>query len=95
MPFVPDDIKHWKFFHDDRELKEFLELTGEFANDLVDQYQDVEMVENELCTKDSIDDHKIVELKGNFIPKGLVLLESLFSKDDTLLKPTLQTTEEL
>ena len=52
------------------------------------------MVESEPCTKDSIADHKIVELKGNFIPKGLVPLERLFSKDDTLLKPTLQTTEE-
>ena len=52
------------------------------------------MVENELCTKDSISDNKIVELKGNFIPKGLVPLERLLSKDDTLLKPTLQTTEE-
>ena len=52
------------------------------------------MVENELCTKDSIADHKIVELKGNFIPKGLVPLERLFWKGDTLLKPTLQTTEE-
>ena len=35
-----------------------------------------------------------MELKGNFIPKGLVPLERLFSKDDTLIKPTLQTTEE-
>ena len=58
-PSVPDDIKHWKVFHDDQELKEFLELTCEFANDLVDQDQDVEMVENELCTKYSIVDHKI------------------------------------
>ena len=71
-----------------------MELTGEFANDLVDQDQEVELVENEPYTKDSIADHKIVELKGNFIPKGLVPLERLFSKDDTLLKPTLQTTED-
>ena len=46
-------------------------------------------MENEPCRNDSIDDHKIVELKGNFIPKGLVPLERLFSRDDTLLKPTL------
>ena len=51
-------------------------------------------MENEPCINDSIVDHKIVELKGNFIPKGLVPLERLFSKDDTLLKPTLQTTKE-
>ena len=49
-------------------------------------------MENEPCRNDSIADHKIVELKGNFITKGLVPLERLFSKDDTLLKPALQTT---
>ena len=26
-PSVPDNIKHWKVFHDDQELQEFLELT--------------------------------------------------------------------
>ena len=71
-----------------------LELIGEFANDLVDRDQEIELVENDPYTKYSIADHKIVELKGNFIPKGLVPLERLFSKDDTLLKPTLQTIEE-
>ena len=88
-PFVPDDIKHWKFFHDDQEIKEFMELVGEFSDDIVDQEQDFELMENEPCRNDSIADHKIVELKGNWIPKGLVPLERLFSKDDTLLKPTL------
>ena len=52
-------------------------------------------MENEPCRNNSIADHKIVELKGNFIPKGLVPLERLFSKDDTLLKPTLQTTKDI
>ena len=94
MPFVKDDIKHWKVFHDDQEIKEFLELVGEFSNDLVDQERDFELMENGPCINDSIADHKIVELKGNFIPKGLLPLERLFSKDDTLLKPTLHTTEE-
>ena len=51
-------------------------------------------MENEPCRNDSIENHKIIELKGNFIPKGLVPLERLFSKDDTLLKPMLQTIEE-
>ena len=71
-----------------------MELTGEFANDLVDQDQDVELVENVPYTKYSIADHKIVELKGSFIPKGLAPLGRLFSKHDTLLKPMLKTTEE-
>ena len=69
-------------------------LTCEFDNDLVYQDQEVELVENEPYTKDSIADHKIVELKGNFIPKGLVPIEMLLSKYGTLLKPTSQTTEE-
>ena len=35
-PSVPNEIKHWKFFHDDQEIKEFLDLVGEFLDDLVD-----------------------------------------------------------
>ena len=50
-----------------------MELIGEFANDLVDQDQDDDLNENVPYTKDSIADHNIVELKGNFIPKGLVI----------------------
>ena len=38
--------------------------------------------------------HKIIELKGNFIPKGLVPLERIFSKDDTPLKLAMQSSEE-
>ena len=33
-------------------------------------------------------------MKGNFIPKGLVRLEILFSENDTLLNPTMQSSEE-
>ena len=29
---VLDNIKHWKVFHDDQELKEFLELKRDFCN---------------------------------------------------------------
>ena len=53
-----------------------------------------ELMENEPCRNDSIANHKIVDIKGNFIHKGLVPLERLFSKDDTFLNPTLQTIEE-
>ena len=40
-PPVLDNIKHWKFFHDDQEIKEFLELTDEFSNSLIDHDQDI------------------------------------------------------
>ena len=73
-PAVPDNIKHWKVFNDDQEIKEFLELVGEFSDDTVDHEQDSKWVENEPCRNNSIVDHKIVELKGDFIPMGLVPL---------------------
>ena len=38
--------------------------------------------------------HRIIELKINFIPKGLVPLKRIFSKDDTPLKPIVQSSEE-
>ena len=61
---------------------------------MIDQDHDIEWDGNASCTINSIRNHKIVELKGNFVPKGLIPLERLFSKDDTLLKPTLQSIEE-
>ena len=33
-------------------------------------------------------------MKGNFIPKGLVPCERIFSKDDTPLKPAMQSSKE-
>ena len=47
-----------------------------------------EIAENEITR------HKIIEFKSNFIPKGLVPLERIFSKYDTLLKPVVQSSEE-
>ena len=47
------------------------------------------MDENASCFKNSIGGHDVVELKGNYIPKGLVPLERLFSNNDTLLKHTM------
>ena len=61
---------------------------------MIDQDQDIDWNENTSSTRNSIGNHKIVELRGKFILKGLVPLEILFAKDDTLLKPTLQSTEE-
>ena len=31
-PSIHDNIKHWRVFQDDMEIKKFLELTGEFSN---------------------------------------------------------------
>ena len=86
-PSVPDNVKQWKVFEHDIEIKMFLELTGEFSNSLIDQEQDDEVEEFEGVAENEIAGHKIIELKSNFIPKALVPLERIFSKDDTPLKP--------
>ena len=39
-PCVPDNVKQWKVFEDDIEIKIFLELTDEFSNSLIDQDED-------------------------------------------------------
>ena len=84
---MPDNVKQWKFFEDDIEIERFLELTGEFSNSMIDQEQDDEDEEFEGVAETDIAGHDIIELKSNFIPKGLVPLERIFSKDDTPLKP--------
>ena len=81
-------------FEDDIEIKIFLELTHEFSNSLIDQEDDNEDGKVEEIAEDEIAGHKIIELKSNFIPKGLVPLERIFLKDDTPLKPVVQSSEE-
>ena len=73
-------------FQDDHEIKKLLELIGEFLTSHIDEEQDDDVDEFPSFTKQSIVNHKIIELKGNFISKGLVPLERLFLKDDTLEK---------
>src|SRR5713101_4725416 len=36
-PSVPDNVKQWRVFEDNIEIKRFLELTHEFSNSLIDQ----------------------------------------------------------
>ena len=69
-------------------------MTREFSNLLIDQYEDEEVEEVDEYSENEIVGHKIIVLKGNFIPKGLVPLEIIFSKDDTPLKPAMQYSEE-
>ena len=61
---------------------------------LSDWWRDVDVDEFTSFTEHSIVNHKIIEVKVNFIPKGLVPLERLFLKDDTLEKPIVQSSEE-
>ena len=70
-------------------------MIGEFSTSLIDHDQNVELDESASCTKKPFGNHKIIELKGNFIHKGLVPLEILFSKYDNLLKPTMNILKKM
>lgn len=66
-----------------------MEVIGEFSSSIIYQEEETENVEeeeeeieDELHWKDSIVDHKIVQLKGNVIPKGLVPLERFLNEND-------------
>ena len=79
-PSVLDNIKQWRVFEDDLEIRRLLELTGEFSNSLIDKEQDDGTENAEEYDENEIVGHTIIELKGNFIPKGLVPLEIIFFK---------------
>ena len=81
-------------FQDDHEIKKLLELIGEFLTSHIDEEQDDDVDEFPSFTEQLIANHNIIELKVNLIPKGLLLLEILFLKYDTLAKPTVQYSKE-
>jgi hypothetical protein len=41
-PSIPDNVKHWKVFEDDLEIKRFLETVDEFSSLHIDQDHDSE-----------------------------------------------------
>ena len=87
-PSIPDNIKHWQVFEDEEQMKIFLETVGEFSNMEID---DEEEVESEDTPKrnwgEKVVGNKVLQLKGNIIPRGMVPLERLFDKNDVPLQP--------
>jgi len=89
-PSILDNLKYLQVFEDDEQIKRFLEMVGEFSNLEIDQEDESEELQEELSNrkfplKDSIGNQKIVELKNNVIPKGLVPLERLFNANDVVV----------
>ena len=93
-PSVPNNIKHWKVFQDDREVKRFLECVEEFAAIQIDNEEDITDPAEKLEFKDTLADQKIIELKTNHIRKGLVPLERLFDTNVVYLKSEKQSSED-
>jgi len=75
-------------FEDDEHIKQFLEMVDEFFETHIDQENQNDptwiMREGENLEKfqDKIENHRMLLLKNNQIPKDLIPLESLFDQDD-------------
>ena len=96
-PSIPDNSKYWQVFEDDMQIRIFLELSGEFVNTHFDNEndsdrtpEDDEEIESEEDTerlKKTLGGKDIIQLKNNFIPRGLIPLERLFDQNDVAKNP--------
>ena len=87
-PAVPDNMIFWQVFGDDKQIDSFLQLEGEFQNSHID---DVYNFDDRNIHSTDI---KVLQLKDNNIPRGLVPLEELFDRDDVAKKPTMVPTKK-
>jgi len=85
-PPVPDNIKHWKVFEDDLEIKKFLQSVDDFFALHIDQDPDLESHPYPEIFLNKISNHHIIHLPSNHIPKGIVPLERLFDGNDVAVK---------
>ena len=59
----------------------------EFADVQIDEEEEMAKDEHKKFCKNNMAEQKIIELKTNFIPKGLIPLEIFFDNNDVFLKP--------
>jgi hypothetical protein len=85
-PAVPDNVKHWKVFEDNLEMKNFLQAVDEFSALHIDQDPDLEGHPCPEVFLNKTSNHHIIHLPSNHIPKGLVPLERLFDGNDVAIK---------
>jgi ribonuclease HI len=85
-PSIPDNVKHWKVFEDDLEIKKFLETVEEFSEMHIDRDSVSEERLDGGNFLNKIAERNIVQLPSNHIPRGLVPLERLFDRNDVSLK---------
>jgi hypothetical protein len=83
---IPENVKNWKVFENDIEIKRFLETVEEFSALHIDQDSASEEDSQADTFLNKIVDNHIVQLPRNHIPKGLVPLERLFENNDVALK---------
>jgi len=100
IPSIPDNIKHWKVFQDDKEIDRFLPVIDKFCSVCMDQENLNDIPSDDTPSNPAdppllkkIVSHKILELKMNHILGGLVPLERLFERNDITVSPEKQTNQ--
>ena len=88
-PSIPDNSKYWQVFEDDMQIRRLLELSGEFVNTPIDTENDNdesiqdddegpdEEKEGAKKLKGTLGGKDIIQLKNNFIPRGLILWKNV------------------
>ena len=79
------------------QIRRFLELSGEFVNTHFDNENDndrtpgddkeIESEEDTERLRKTLGGKDIIQLKNNFIPRGLIPLEKLFDQNDVAKNP--------
>jgi ribonuclease HI len=90
-PSIPNNVKYWKVFEDDLELKNFLDIVDDFSTLHIDRDHDSEINPHANVFLNKIYNHHIVQLPRNHIPKGLLPLERLFYGNDVVVKGKVST----
>ena len=88
LPAVPDNLRYWQVFQDDKDIDDFLQNEGQYKETSIDAKQDDGEPEIE------VNQMEVLQLKDNVIPKGLIPLEELFDQDDVTRTPSLVATEK-
>jgi len=87
-PTVPNNVRYWQVFLDDKEINIFLQIEGNYKDASIDVDYDTDESEIE------VNQMEILQLKDNIIPKGLIPFEELFDQDDVARKPSLVPTDK-
>jgi hypothetical protein len=100
VPTMPNNIKYWQVFEDDKQVERFIQMSDEFVNVNIDDEcccnEDERTIarSNKDPFQNQIAGRDIVQLKNNIIPKGLVSLEKLFYENDVARNPKITANDE-
>ncbi|XP_057873926.2 uncharacterized protein LOC131079900 [Cryptomeria japonica] len=72
-PLIPNNITNFQVFEDNGQIQESLTSLDIFIAQMID--------EEEIKEEAELDDDRVLNLKKNFIPKGMIQLEIMYDQD--------------